>query len=143
MIKAVSVVFVGAMLAGCAPNADTQRTARGDFSSYRDLLADESLHILDRNTYARIVPRPVIMAYVDCAADFVLSKISASDRARLDAYARHETTMSANEAKEIERRMTEGAGGDITYATLDRLSETCPADVPSFKEHLEPVLKPI
>lgn len=140
MLRAVSVVIGAGLLAGCV-TMDTPTYAKSRFPDYRSMLAADVLAVIDRGTYGRIAPIDVRKAYADCSAGFILGKMTGADQARLDAYARQEIPMSWNETKDVDRRMRSAIGSDITYETLDRLGETCPDQVASFKENFAPLYR--
>jgi hypothetical protein len=137
MVKIFTALVVGALLTGCVTDS-SQIMSDGDFGSYRGMLVSQTWRMIQAGPYAKTAPNSVQVAYSRCAADYVMTGFTPAEAARLDAYARHETALTAGEMNELTRRVKERLGGDLTYDSLDRLAAVCPSDVPAFREYFKP-----
>lgn len=83
-------------------------------------------------------PNRVRAAYADCVANYLVAAMTPQERADNEAYLRGTKKMTYGEIEAESDALSARVGGPLTYATLDRLSRTCPGDVPSFKQSFGP-----
>ena len=126
--------LLAACLTGCASDSPVQ--APRYYVDYRAVLIEKIDHAFMGGPYAS-APGPVKFAYEACGADFILSGLTENERARLDAYARREITLTSGELRDLDRRIRSRLGDDLTYETLDRLNSICPDKVPLFRQHFQ------
>jgi hypothetical protein len=120
------------LLAGCAGSIESPR----HYYSYRELLIDQTKQRFYPGPFVT-APYEVKQAYSECGAEYVLSGFTPTEKARLDAFAQQKTTLSAQEARNLDNAVQSRLGGDLSYENLDRLSSVCPDKVPLFKQYLK------
>lgn len=129
--------LTAALLLGGCVNGNTQVEAPARFANYHDGLRVEIAKAILAGPYAS-APNHVRADFADCASDFAVSKLDPATLAKLDAYSRGQTKMTADEFSAINVKGTEEMGGPLSYANLDRLSGTCPDKVAEFKQAFGP-----
>jgi hypothetical protein len=137
MMRTIPALSVALILGACAGSSN-QVALPQYYESYKLALMDEISHVIANGPYAA-TPGPVKLAYEECSADYVMSGFTEAERAKLDAFARQEITMTAAEGRAMEDRARARLGGNLSYDTLDRLSAICPDKVPLFKQHFKPI----
>lgn len=126
------IIVAALLLAGCVANA--QVVPDRYFTTYQAMLSNQIWRAIEAGPYAA-APGNVKIAYADCSAAYVMSAMTPAEVARLDAYARHEITMTVGDLKEIERRASERLGGPITAENMGRLGAVCPDQVAAFRQY--------
>lgn len=128
-----TLIAVALLLTGCATSETSPKHWR-DFRTARIEITTGQV----MNGPNKDAPREVIIAFAECATDYLLKYTSQEDLAALDAWAQQKRSFSKAENDAYEARAHAAGAVTIGYDTFDALNNTCPSDVPSFKQYFKP-----
>lgn len=127
-----------AALTGCGPTDSTViQNPKATTGTYRDSLVMTAAQSVLSGPYAS-APNRVRAAYSDCVADYMIAGMTPDERQRSEAFTMGDSSMTIGEWKALDKEITDHLGGPLTYASLDRLSGTCPDKVADFKRYFGP-----
>jgi hypothetical protein len=135
-MKMKALILLPLMLTACV-NDDTEMSiAPGKWANYHAMMVG----LASASVESQAAPESVKSAYANCIADFIDQHMTVEERQYLDHYAQGDQEMTVRESKSLDRTIRTRAGvpdGPITSANIDILSNTCPNDVPSFRQYLK------
>jgi hypothetical protein len=131
MLRAILSLVAIACLAGCVSDSAPVQAKRY-YVDYKALLMEGVDHAFMGGPKAS-APGPVKLAYAECSADYALTGFTENERARLDAFARREITLTNGEMRDLDSRLRSRLGNSLEF---DDLAGTCPDKVPLFKKYL-------
>lgn len=124
------------LLAGCVTDSATLSIEQGKWANYHDYIAGAGKLALADQT----APDSVKAAFAECVANRTIKFMTPAELTTLDAFARGNQAITIGEAKQMDRDIKARAGlysSNYTSANIGLLSDTCPNDVPSFRQYLK------
>lgn len=123
------------LLAGCVPDSAEMSMPQHKWASYHDFVAGAWKLALANEA----APQPVKDAFANCVADRTDKFIAPEERKPLDDYALGNQGISIGDARRIDAAIRErsGIGEGWTNANVGLLADTCPNDVPAFRQYLK------
>lgn len=121
------------LLGGCVSASAPIGFEAGKYANYHDLVAAAAaIRVRDQSA-----PDAVKARFEECWADDTVSALTPDELKKLNAYARGEHDLAAGELQQMNdmietRRRLLGR----TQPGIDRISTTCPQDIPEFKKYL-------
>lgn len=130
-------ILLPLLIAGCIPDSAAFSIEQGRWANYHDFTAGVWKYALADQS----APQSVKDAFAECVADRTVKNMTPEEAAQLDQYARGNQGLSVGDSRRINAAINARSGlgpaGRWTNDNIGLLSDTCPADVPSFHQYLK------
>lgn len=119
------------LLGACVPANETpMKLTSGNYPDYHAVVAD----LVATRIKGQVAPEGLAERLEQCWADDTVAAIDPYDLNMLDSFARGERPLAESELDRINNKANAKRPGR-TQESFDRLSATCPQDIPEFKKY--------